>query len=402
MSISSCLSPTASPAQHRARSWKDRQIRVLFVISNLEYGGAQRQVVELANNFDRSRVDAHICSLSDYVPLARELKTGSDRLHIIRKRARFDLLVVPRLARLIRRLKVDVVHGYLFDAEVAARLAGHFAGVQLVAGSERNTNYTLKRVQRAAYRITRRLPHLIVANSISGASFHANLLGHDQSIYRVVYNGVDTTRFAPRNRDESRREFGLGVGDRIVGMFASFKRQKNHPMLFAAAERLVQRVPHVRLLLVGDQLAGGLHGSSEYKRRMESLLDSTRLRPHCISLGNRDDVDRIYPACDVTVLPSLFEGTPNAALESMACGVPVVATDVADNAFVIPDGKVGFIVPLDAPGVLAERLERILLDSSLGSALGRTARAWVVDEFSIRQLAARTEGVYREWLAKSA
>jgi hypothetical protein len=117
----------------------DGPIRALIVISNLEYGGAQRQVVEMANNVDPRRIELHLGSLSDYVPLASDLADRS-RLHVIEKRFKFDLSVVARLARLLRSVDAHVVHGYLFDAEIATRLAGRLAGTPLVVGSERNTD----------------------------------------------------------------------------------------------------------------------------------------------------------------------------------------------------------------------------------------------------------------------
>src|SRR5574338_1606365 len=112
------------------------------------------------------------------------------------------------------------------------------------------------------------------------------------------------------------------------------------------------------------------------------LVDDIGVRDRCLFLGNRDDVERLYPACDVTVLPSLFEGTPNVALESMACGVPVIATDVSDNATIIPDGRAGYIVPLGDPARLAERIETILRDGALRASMSQAARAWVHAEFS--------------------
>jgi glycosyltransferase involved in cell wall biosynthesis len=379
-----------------------RKIRVLLVISNLEYGGAQRQVVELANNLNPSRVEVHICSLSPYVPLAPALKLPADRLHLVVKRAKYDLTVLPRLARLIGRIRPDVVHGYLFDAEIAARLAGRARRVPVIAGSERNTDYHLKRVQLLAYGLTRSQVDLVIANSTAGAAFNSRTLGHPIEMYRVIHNGVDLRRFSPGDRAAARDRLKLPADGPIVGMFASFKEQKNHPLLFAAAAIVVRRMPDLRLLLIGDELHAGMHGSREYRARMDTLVDELGLRKHCIFLGNQDEVEHIYPACDITVLASLFEGTPNVALESMACGVPVVATDVADNALVIPDARAGFIVPLGDAAMMADRIERLLGDAPLREGMGRSARQWVEQQFSTERLAEKTEAVYREWLARGA
>jgi glycosyltransferase involved in cell wall biosynthesis len=370
----------------------------VVVIDNLEYGGAQRQVVELANHIDPSRFDLHICSLSDYVPLADQLLDRERRLHIIAKRGKFDVTVVPRLAILLHHLKAEIVHGYLFASEIAARLAGRLARTPLIFGSERNTDYLLKRRQLIAYRWTRGCMDLLIANSHAGAQFDCRLLGYRPSQCRVIHNGVDTERFRPHDGQALRRELGIGDGEGVVGMFASFKKQKNHPLLFRAARHVFQRLPQTRLLLVGDELYGGMYGSDDYKREMDRLVDELGLRERCLFLGNRRDVDRLYSVCDLTVLPSFFEGTPNVALESMACGVPVIATQVSDNAQIIPDGRAGYIVPLGDEAALGERICQLLQDNALRRQMGKEARDWVESEFSIARLADKTARVYQDAL----
>ena len=377
-----------------------RPLRVLLVISNLEYGGAQRQVIELANAADPATMDIHVCSLSPYVPLGAELRNREQRLHIISKQLKFDASVVPRLAQLIRRLRIDVAQSYLFDAEIATRLAGRLAAVPLVVGSERNTDYRLKRRQRLAYAITSRAVDLVIANSNAGAAFNSRTLRQPPSRYAVVHNGVNTRRFVPGDRNEVRTRLGLPLLVPVVGMFASFKAQKNHPLFLAGAKTLLEKIPATKFLLVGDQLHGGLHGSDAYKMRILKLVQDLGLHEHCVLLGNRDDVHELYTACDLTVLPSVFEGTPNVALESMACGVPVIATDVSDNALVVPDGRTGFIVPLDDPAALAERMWRLLTTPRLRDEMGASARVWVEAEFSPDRLAQKTEAVFRGAIAR--
>jgi len=372
--------------------------KVVIVIDNLEYGGAQRQVVELANHIDPSRFDIHICSLSEYVPLAERLIDCERRLHVIAKKWKYDVTVVPRLAKLLRRLEADIVHGYLFAAEIAARLAGRLARTPLVFGSERNTDYCLNWRQLTAYRLTRGCMDLLVSNSNAGAQFDCRLLGYDASQCRVCHNGVDTQRFRPHDEQALRRELGIGNQEFVVGMFASFKEQKNHQLLFRATRRVLQRLPQTLLLLVGDELYGGMYGSDNYKRDMDRLVDELAIRERCLFLGNRRDVERLYCVCDLTVLPSLFEGTPNVALESMACGVPVIATQVSDNALIIPDGQVGYVIPQGDEIALGERICELLEDGTRRRQMGQDARAWVEAEFSLARLVEKTASVYQDAL----
>ena len=107
------------------------KVTVVIVVSNLEYGGAQRQIVELANHINNDLFDLHICSLSNYIPLAQFL-SNLDKLHVVDKSFKYDVTVVVRLAKLLKKLKADIVHGYLFDAEIAARIAGIMARTKAI------------------------------------------------------------------------------------------------------------------------------------------------------------------------------------------------------------------------------------------------------------------------------
>jgi glycosyltransferase involved in cell wall biosynthesis len=374
--------------------------RVLLVISNLEYGGAQRQIVELANNMDPARYEMHICSLSDYTPLQQDLHGADKRLHIIKKRWKFDASVVPKLSKLAQKLNIDIIHSFLFDAEIASRLAGLLAKIPAVIGSERNSHYHLKNRQILAYRVTRRAVDIIIANSTAGATFNAKIQGLNMSYYRVVHNGVNTTRFYPRNdRNCIKQSLGISQDEQLVGMFASFKVQKNHPLAFAAMKQVFQHVPEARFVMIGEELYKGMHGSDKYRQDMDRLVDEMGIRSRCYFLGNRDDVEKLYCACDVTILPSLFEGTPNVLLESMACGVPVVATDVADNAKIVIEGKTGFLVSLNDDMRMAEKIISLLRNESLRKQLGMNARQWVHEEFSCKRLAEKIAAVYDEVLS---
>jgi glycosyltransferase involved in cell wall biosynthesis len=243
---------------------------------------------------------------------------------------------------------------------------------------------------------------LTIANSQAGADFNSRVFGQPACSYRVVYNGVDTRRFTPRDRDGLRSRLGIAGNERVIGVFASFKPQKNHFMLLHAFRKLLKDRPDARLLLVGGQLAGRMGGTEEYQARMERLIDGLGMRTRCTFLGNRKDVEQIYPACDVTALSSFYEGTPNALLESMACGVPVVATRVADNAYVVKEGHTGFLVELGDIEGMAARLRMLLDDDALRERMGREGTDWVIREFSTERLVKNTEAVYLEALDRKS
>lgn len=377
-----------------------RRLTVVLVVGNLEFGGAERQVVHLALHLDPARFDAHICSLSSYMPLAEGVSALAGRLHVVQKRSKYDVTVLPRLRALLRRLGADVVHGFLFDAQIAARIAGRWARVPVIVDSERNSDYQIRPLRRLCYRLTRGCVDAVIANSCAGAQFHRREHGYAAERYSVIYNGVDTERFRPRDAAAVRQELGLAPDDFVVGIFGSFKRQKNHALFFASAARLVARQPRTWLLVVGDTLVGGSRGTAENKRRVAELVARLGLQDRSLFLGNRLDPERLYPACDVVALPSLYEGTPNVLLEAMACGVPVVATAVGDNAYVVVEGTTGFLVPSGDETAFAERLAQLAADADLRVRMGAAARRRAEEAFSLQRLGEETGAVYeRLWQA---
>jgi glycosyltransferase involved in cell wall biosynthesis len=390
-------------------------LRVMLLTSSLEAGGAERQVVELVKTLDPARFDPLVCSLSPEVPLAESLSDRARQLVVVPKRWRFDATTIYRVAHIMRQERVRLVQSFLFDADMVARLAARRAGVPAVIASERNSDYRRPLLQYACLKLTRRYVDALIANSRAGQRFTVRTLGMAESDVFVIHNGVDVDRFRPREKAEARRELGMPAQGRVVGMVASFKPQKNHLLFLEVARRVLDRVPDALFLCAGEPLRGagagtlslragtGAHRNvDDYHRRVGQALEQHRLGDRVRLLGKVEAVEQVYNACDLTVLTSLHEGTPNVLLESMASGVPVVATAVSDNAQIVPEGRVGHVVPSGDAAAMAERVVALLLDDGSRVAMGATAREWVEREFSTRALARKTGAVYEEVLQRKA
>lgn len=383
-----------------ASTGNGKPISVCLLISSLEFGGAERQVVEMVRSFDRKKVRPIVCSLSSEVPLARFLPGNREDLSIVEKRGKYDFTTVFRVAKLLRRERIDVVHAFLFDAEMVARLAAPIAGVPVVIGSERNTDYTRPRLHTIALKSTQGLFDVIVANSTSGKNFNMRTLGLADSRIEVVHNGVDVEKFQP---DRSaglpfRERLGIGPNTPLIGMVGSYKRQKGQDCFLRMAARVRRDVPDVHFLLVGEPLRDDLEETTRFQSEVQQLAASLRLSDRCRFLGNQQDMKAVYNACDITALLSRREGTPNVVLESMACGVPVIAADVADNAMIVANGKTGFVVPREDYDAAAVHATKMLLNPEFLKELGENARKHVCEQFSLRVAASKLENIYTRCL----
>src|SRR5205085_2818311 len=173
-------------------------------------------------------------------------------------------------------------------------------------------------------------------------------------------------------------------------MIGSFKRQKGHDCFLRMAALLQKSFPKATFLVVGEAVRGD-EASIPYEVEIKDLANALGLNGSCKFVGNQKDMKAVYNACDLTALLSRHEGTPNVVLESMACGVPVIATDVADNARIVLNGKTGFVVPREDSNTAATRAEQLLQNPADRITMGTAARERVCEEFSLRRAAGKLE-----------
>jgi glycosyltransferase involved in cell wall biosynthesis len=372
-------------------------VRVLFVISGLAFGGAERQLILLARELARSGHHASIYTLTREAGRIDELAESGVELVLDQKRRKLDLAVVRRLRRHIRASRPDIVHGFLFDGDFYSRLAAWGTGIP-VLNSERNDNYghELSRLQRAGYRLTSMLCDGFVANSHAGAAFARRLHRLREHEVDVVWNGIDLGEVDARlaRRAQPAHDIFPGPGLKRLCMVASIKPQKDHGLALRVLRRLVERDPSWRLICAGDELPKQFPG---YKAQVMAERDRLRLEPYVKFVGNRRDALEIMASSDLLLVTSLFEGFPNAVLEAMACGTAVVSTEYSDVRRILPV----------ADSVVGSRSEdeiaaAVLRCHARRAEIARAQRRWVEQHATTPASAAALAGVYARYLAAAA
>jgi glycosyltransferase involved in cell wall biosynthesis len=166
--------------------------------------------------------------------------------------------------------------------------------------------------------------------------------------------------------------------------------------LLDAARDVIARVPRARFVIIGDNSF-----NPEYREELKRQTARLGMQDRVIFTGFRLDVQKILSSLAVSVLPSLKEGLSNALLESMAAGLPVVATDVGGNPEVVIDGETGLLVPAKNPSALAEAICRVLLTPGLRQSFGQAGRRRVLDHFSNERMIRTVERLYVDLLEAS-
>ena len=381
-------------------------MRVLFIISDLTFGGAQTQVAEMARELVRRGHDAAIYTLNNDVPRAPELEGSGVDLVVDQKRRRLDPAVLARLRRFITRWRPDIVHGFLYDGDIYARIAAFGTGIP-VLNSERSDNYTISRTQRLGHWLTRGLVEGVVANSRSGSAFAQRLYGYDPSSMHVVWNGVrveDLERKAESAVDHRREFFGSG-NYRIACLVGAIKPAKDYPLAIDAAAELLKLDPDWRVLFIGDQLAksgatykvGADSDTSGYKEAALERYRRLGLDERVKFIGERRDALAIVKQCDVLFSTSCREGFPNVVLEAMALGVPVASTDYSDIRHILPHPMQ--VAADRSPGEVARAILRVHDERQ---SISGAQQRWVREHASIEKATQELERVYLHYIRRDS
>lgn len=363
-----------------------KPLRILFLAPSLEAGGAERQLVVLANALAlRGHRVAVALQYSGGV-LERDL-AGVECVQL-GKRGRWDFGgFLVRLVRAVRGFDPDVVYSFLGTPNILSALLGPMLRPARVIWAVRASNMDMApygRVARFAHWLEARLsplPDAVIVNSHAGLE-HALGRGFPAGTMTVVPNGIDTGRFHP-DRDARlavRREWGVGPEHLLVGLMARLDPMKDIPTFLRAAALVARKDEALRFVCVG---AGPLEGE------LRILAASLGLDGRLVWAGFRADAERVCNAFDICCLSSSGEGFPNALGEAMACGVPCVTTDVGDAALIV--GDTGVVVSPGEPEALAEGILTMAGRIRRGEVAG--VRKRVEQHFSVDAMVDATEKV---------
>ena len=366
-----------------------RRISVLYFSNARVRGGAEEHILTLLRRLDRTRFAAHlVCTPAVATKLRGDVPAdvGVTPLTLCHPR---QLRAAVRLARIIRARRVEVLHSHLFYASLFASPIGRLCRVPFIVEtphiSERwrqglKGHYVVDRT------VGRCVDRYVAVSEANGRYLTEEKRLPAQKVV-VIHNGSDLGRFDPRRAAPPglRKSLGFAENDPIIVAVGRLEPQKGHAVLLDALAVVRRTLPAVRLVCVGE---GGLRAALEAQVVALGLSDAVRF------VGQQTNIPDWFALGDVTVLPSLYEGLPLVAIESLACGRPMVATAVDGTPEVVVNEETGLTVPPNEPAPLAAALTRLLGDPALRARFARAGRERVVAGFSDRIQVARTEALY--------
>lgn len=353
------------------------RLRICFLIDELAVAGTETQLLALLRQLDRSRFDPRLALLRGDSPASRALEPTECPVYRIGVGALArpsSLFKLWHFRNWLRAERIDILQTYFPDSSYFGILAGWLAGVPHRLRTRNNIGHWLTAGHRRLGRWLNRLTTGTIANCAAArdALLDAEQPSPDSVV--VLENGVDAERFLALPLPEP-------TAPPTVGSVANLRPVKGLDVLVAAA----RQVPGVRFRIAGE---------GEQRGPLEAAIAAGGLTERFALPGSTRDVPGFLAGVDIAVLSSRAEGLPNAVLEYMAAGRPVVATRVGAVPELIEDGVHGLLVPPDDPAALALAIKRLVEEPALGQRLARAARQRVQERYSRAAMLRRFEDFY--------
>ena len=378
---------------------------VVHLIYRLDFGGLENLMVERINRMPADRYRHAIVCLTDYTNFAKRITKPGVALHALHKQPGLSLGTHVSLWRLLRTLKPAVLHTYNLSA-IEYAPAGLLAGVPVRINGAHGRDAADPHGKNRKHNLLRRLMvpfyDCCYANSADMLAWSRKVIGVPQQKSRLLANGIDADKFHPAGTDVDTKTASptlpalpvlpatiFGAGCTVIGTVGRVQDVKDHASLVDAFILLRDMLPvqcaGLRLAIVGD---GPLLPAIRAKVTAAGLTDVVWLP------GARSDVATILRGLTVFALPSIAEGTPGAALEAMASGLPVVGTAVGGIPEVIEHGVTGTVVPASDPQAMATALATYVLAPDLARQQGIAGRERVHRHYSMAAMVAGYMSLY--------
>ena len=358
-------------------------MRIAEVVLSLDIGGQERLVLRMAQGFHELGHEVHVVTLTAGGHLRSEL--GAIPVHDVVRRPGFDASLYPRLWRLFRSLRFDVVHTHNAVPLEYAAPAARFARVPCTVHTKHGHITYSKTSLQLARAATRFVDHFVAVSADTAITAERNERPSKKRL-TVIENGIPLGKFGADEaaRSAIRDELGIPRDALVVGSVGRLVEEKDYPLLVRAMEPLLGE--RVRLVIVGEGIVRG-----EIEAAIAALAPG--VRRYVTLTGARRDVSRVLTAFDVYASSSRAEGLPLALAEAMASRLPIVATAVGGVPDIVPP-QLGVLVPHGDPAALRAPLQRLLGDAAARSSMGEAARNYALGRFAEERMLDRYLALY--------
>lgn len=365
------------------------KINVLHLINEIEPAGAETLLLNTVRHFDKEKFSLTIAYFLGPGTLAQEMREAGAEVVDFSRGGKVDPLFLARLVNLVWENDIDIIHTHLIQASLIGRLVARLMGVRLIL-STRHFAYDHKEngLVRRLQRLTAPIDSMILAVSKPVKDHMVFKEGFSPERVEIVPNAIDIGLFKMRNPKNINKEV---LETPVIGSVGRLHPQKGFDTFIEAAKIILSEKSASRFKIVGE---GELLETLKDKTNQLGISEAVEFA------GQRSpaEIPDILAGFDVFVQASNWEAFGIAIVEAMACGLPVVATNVEGVVDIIDDGVDGFLIPPKEPRALADRILRLLCHPELRRRIGAAARRKVEENFDIRDMADKMANIYLKLL----
>ncbi|MDD5226838.1 MAG: glycosyltransferase family 4 protein [Candidatus Omnitrophica bacterium] len=373
-----------------------RKMNILYVVTQLELGGAQKQLLSLIRRLNRDRYNLFLFTAQDGLLMEEALSIVGLSLHRSKYLKRSvdplrDLLAMIEMTRFIKKNKIDIVHTHSSKAGILGRWAGILTRVKMIIHTVHGWSFNdfqmpfFRKLCVGLEKLSARFTDKIIVVSHHDKQKGLRFKIGTDSRYSLLRYGIDRAQFGMKD-PSVRSELGISDDALVIGTIACFKPQKALEDFVKLAFLAKQVFPRVRFLLIGDGVL---------REKIEKLIEKFDLSSQFILAGWRKDVPRLLSAMNVFTLTSLWEGLPVAVLEAMVSQVPVVATRTGGISEIVMEGETGFLVPCHDMSSMLEKVCVLFRDVSLKNRIIQSAKQRVNEKFDTETMVKAHEDLYQ-------
>jgi sugar transferase (PEP-CTERM/EpsH1 system associated) len=350
---------------------------VLHLIHYLTVGGAEQTLVNLVNYFPDNYRHVIISLMQYDEEFVKRIKNLAVTLTTFNKQPRNDFSIINKIKKLITEYEIDILlcwdwTSYL-ESIFAARLSLKFPPViYAIHGKSYEELHGIPWRRKLIHKSMSYFVDAIITICEYTKKDYCHTYGIPPQKVQVIYNGIDTAKFNNGDINTNRLEFGLNKQHIVIGCIARLDRVKNIQLLIKAVADLKCKL--VRLLIVGD---------GPEMDNLKKLSEDQKITNQIVFSGRRNDIPELLQIMDIYVQPSFFEGISLTILEAMACGLPVVATQVGGNPEIITDKYDGILIESDNTDELIQALTLLIKSEERRKILAEQARATIEKRFSL-------------------
>jgi glycosyltransferase involved in cell wall biosynthesis len=370
-------------------------MKIAQIIPTLDRSGAEKQMLLLCRELKRRGHDVQVAVLTRTGLLEQEFRDSGIEIKVIGKPLKVDPFALLRLSKWLKRGQFDVVQSWLFAANSYTRAACRIAfgagnrDRPKIITTEMAVDLWKSQWHFKVDRYLARFCDTVVGNSDAVVAFYRDTVGIDPAKLTRIYSGIEISEsgcISSEMQKSARQKLGITADQSPVILFAGrLAEQKRVEDLLKAADILQHLHPNMRVVIAGD---------GPLKTRLEEFSRLVDLGERALFTGHCTEMETLYAASDIVVLPSSYEGLPNVVMEAQLRGLPVVAAAAPGTVELVRNRETGLTYPVGDSTELARLLEELIANQELGKLLGDKAREMIGREFTVSLMADAFEQLY--------